>query len=67
MPRRVRRQCARLPSIPHTRVGLPFASLFMIDDVWHDQKVLFMGAAQAEHPLELGMMEPHGALMSPGD
>jgi len=47
---------AMLPSIPHTRVGLPFASLFVIDDVWHDQKVT-LGLAQAERPLELAMME----------
>jgi len=45
-----------LPSIPHTRVGLSFGSLFVIDDVWHDQKVT-LGNAPAERPLELGMME----------
>lgn len=46
-----------LPSVPHTRVGLAFGSLFVIDDVWHDQKVLLLGQKQAERPLELGMME----------
>jgi len=46
-----------LPSIPHTRVGLAFCSLFVIDDVQHDQKVNFLGQAQAERPLELAMME----------
>lgn len=46
-----------LPSVPHTRVGLAFGSLFVVDDVWHDQKVLFLGQAQAERPLELAMME----------
>ncbi|MGI5869069.1 MAG: hypothetical protein ACOX9C_06475 [Kiritimatiellia bacterium] len=48
---------SRLPSIPHTRVGLPFASLFVIDDVWHDVRVTFVDQAQAERPLELGLME----------
>lgn len=46
-----------LPSVPHTRVGLAFGSLFVVDDVFHDQKVLLLGQKQAERPLELGMME----------
>ena len=46
-----------LPSIPHTRVGLEFGSLFVVDDVWHDHKVTFLGEKNAERPLELAMME----------
>ena len=46
-----------LPSIPHTRAGLPFGSLFVVDDIQHDNKVNFLGQQQAERPLELGMME----------
>ena len=47
---------ALLPSVPHTRVGLPFGSVFFVDDVWHDFKV-FTGQKEPQRPVELGMME----------
>ena len=45
-----------LPSVPHTRVGLAFGSVFFVDDVWHDFKV-FAGQREPQRPVELGMME----------
>lgn len=47
---------SHLPSVPHTRVGLKFGSVFFVDDVWHDFKV-FVGQKEAQRPVELGMME----------
>ena len=47
---------ALLPSVPHTRVGLAFGSVFFVDDVWHDFKV-FTGQREPQRPVELGMME----------
>ena len=46
-----------LPKIPHTRVGLPFASVFFFDDVQHDFYVTERGKTTRDRPVELAMIE----------
>jgi len=46
-----------LPKVPTTRAGLHLGQFFVIDDVWHDVKVNFLGNRNAHLPLELGALE----------
>jgi hypothetical protein len=46
-----------LPSIPTTRVGLPFARVLMIDDVFHDVKVRMLGNAEPQIVVEMRGIE----------
>jgi hypothetical protein len=46
-----------LPSVPTTRVGLPFMRVVVIDDVEHDTQVTFAGNRSPHHVVELGALE----------
>jgi len=46
-----------LPKVPTTRAGLHLGQFYVIDDVWHDLKVNFLGNRNAHRPLELGALE----------
>jgi len=46
-----------LPNIPTTRVGLPFARVLMIDDVYHDVKVRLIGNKEPQIVVELRAIE----------
>jgi len=46
-----------LPSIPTTRVGLPFARVLMIDDVYHDVKVRLLGNKEPQIVVEMRGIE----------
>jgi hypothetical protein len=48
---------AFLPSVPTTRVGLRLGSLWIMDDVFHDVKVRFLGNREAQIVVELGAIE----------
>jgi len=46
-----------LPKVPTTRVGLKLGQFWVIDDVYHDQRVNFVDNRHAQIPLELGALE----------
>jgi len=46
-----------LPKLPSTRVGLPFGSVFIADDRFHDAQVKFAGNLQPQGVVELGAIE----------
>lgn len=46
-----------LPKIPTTRVGLRFAEVFVVDDVYHDNRVTFAGNREPQICVELGALE----------
>lgn len=46
-----------LPKVPTTRAGLHIGQFYVLDDVWHDIKVNFLGNRNAHMPLELGALE----------
>lgn len=46
-----------LPTIPTTRVGLPFGRVYVIDDLYHDAKISFVGNRSPQIVVELGALE----------
>jgi hypothetical protein len=46
-----------LPSVPTTRVGLELGQFYVVDDMYHDLRVNFVGNRAAQIPLELGALE----------
>ena len=46
-----------LPKLPSTRVGLPFGSVFIVDDRFHDAQVKFSGNLNPQGVVELGAIE----------
>jgi hypothetical protein len=46
-----------LPDVPTTRVGLSIGEYFVIDDMFHDVRVNFVGNRAAQIPLELGALD----------
>jgi hypothetical protein len=46
-----------LPKLPTTRAGLELGQFFVVDDVYHDIRVNFLGNREAQIPLELGALE----------